>query len=326
MAPHLKIYNQDMFNPEVKSQRDEDICILIKADNHSFNYICDCGEAKALTVKECQDTKAVFISHTHIDHFVNFDSILRHQIGTGRKMVICGPKGIISQVQNRIKSYCWNLIEEGAITYEIREIHKKGSIKSVTLTPPLWEISEEKNFGDEPLFEQKEFYVDFEILEHKTDSIAYLFKAKDKTKIELSKDFKGGKWVADLKHAFETNNQDETIEVNGTSYKAKELFHMMKTETGKKIGIIMDHAASAENHAKIKDKFNECDELYIECFYKDEDKEFAINNHHSYASMSGQIAREAKVKKAIPVHFSRKYQAEEIEELIGQFEKAFKQH
>ena len=69
-----------MFITEIKSKPDEDICIVLKLENHSFNYIIDCGEAKELTVKECQNTNAIFISHTHIDHFVNFIKSLKNEL------------------------------------------------------------------------------------------------------------------------------------------------------------------------------------------------------------------------------------------------------
>ncbi|NQX86003.1 MAG: peptidase [Flavobacteriaceae bacterium] len=313
-----------MFKTEIKSQIDEDICILIKVKNHAFNYICECGEAKKLSVKECQDTKAIFISHTHIDHFVNFDTILRHQIGTGRKVIICGPKGLINQVQHRIKSYCWNLIEEGAISYEIREIHENNYIKKVTLNPPLWEQENEENFSSFKIFEQNEFYVEFEILDHKIDSVSYLFRAKDKTKIELDDGFKGGKWVSDLKRSYEMNTPNKIIHIDGIDYLSKNLYHMINIEKGKKVGIIMDHAATKENHQKIKTKFFKCDEVFIECFYKNEDKEFAKKNYHSYASMSGKIVKESKIKNATPVHFSRKYKKDDIEALLKEFETAQK--
>ncbi|WP_159023134.1 peptidase [Formosa sp. L2A11] len=311
-----------MFKAKIKSKQDEDICILIKVENHSFNYICDCGEATGLSVKECQNTKAIFISHTHIDHFVNFDTILRHQIGTGRKVIICGPKGIINQVQNRIKSYCWNLIEKDAISYEIREIQEHGTIKTATINPPFWEQEEKGEITGSKIFEEKDFCVEFEILDHKTDSISYLFKANDKIKIALDNNFKGGKWVADLKKSFEMNTEDVMIDVHGVNHLSKDLFYMVKKEEGEKLGVIMDHAANAENHKKIKNRFFKCDHVFIECFYKDEDKQFASSNYHSYASMSGQIMKACEVKKAIPVHFSRKYGTEEIEELLIQFEKA----
>lgn len=312
-----------MFNVEIKSRPDEDICLLIKVENHSFNYMCDCGEASALGVKECQDTKALFISHTHIDHFVNFDTLLRHQIGTGRNVVICGPKGIADQVQNRIKSYCWNLIEEGAISYEIREILDDESYRVVKLNPPEWHQEDVGTYKESKIFTEKDFHVEYQILDHKTESIAYLFQAVDKTKIELKPGLKGGKWVAELKQAFEDQNPDLQISIDGEVHTSGDLFSMMKVEKGEKVGVILDHAAVAENHKKIKSKFSDCDEIYIECFYKDEDKEFAVKNYHSYASMSGQIMKESNVKKAIPIHFSRKYSESEVAELIEQFENAY---
>ncbi|CAA0195198.1 peptidase [Tenacibaculum maritimum] len=313
-----------MFNVEIKSSRKEDICILIKVANHSFNYICDCGEAKELTVKECQDTSAIFISHTHIDHFINFGTILRHQIGTGKKVVVCGPKGIINQVQSNIKSYCWNLIEKGAISYEVREIQEGNMIRKVTLNPPFWEQEEEESYKSLQVFEEKDFVVEFEILNHKTAVVSYLFKAKDKVKVSLPEGMSGGQWVGDLKRAYEMNKPMKPIEVGGKTYLSKELFFMIAVEKGKRVGVIMDHAASIENHQKIKSKYLGCDEVYIECFYKDEDKAFAEKNYHSYASMSGKIMSECKVEKAIPVHFSRKYNDADIVELIAQFEKAMR--
>lgn len=111
-----------MLQAEIKSLLKEDISILIKVPNSGKHYLCDCGEASLLTVKEVQSLSAVFISHTHIDHFSNFDGIFRHQIGSGEKVVIVGPKNIHLQVEARLKSYTWNLIDENAIVYEIREI------------------------------------------------------------------------------------------------------------------------------------------------------------------------------------------------------------
>ncbi|WP_299437742.1 peptidase [uncultured Aquimarina sp.] len=313
-----------MFTAEIKSAPDEDICILIKVDNHPFNYIVDCGEAKSLSVKECMNTNAIFISHTHIDHFVNFDTILRHQIGVQRRVVITGPKGIIDQVQNRILSYCWNLIDKDAITYEVREILQDGEYKSTILRPPIWEKEDENLVSKTTIFEEKQFVVEYEILDHKTDTIAYLFNAHDKTKIQLDNDQKGGKWVRELKEAYEAIEGEKIIEIEGKVYKSKELFHLIHVEKGKKLGVVLDHAASEQNHSKIKRKFTGCDEVYIECFYKDEDKEFAEKNYHSYASKSGEIMKACKIENAIPVHFSRKYEEQDILVLVEQFDKAKK--
>ena len=314
-----------MFIPEVKSQKDEDICILIRVENHSYNYICECGEAKSLTVKECQNTKAIFISHTHIDHFVNFDTILRHQIGGKQRVIICGPTDITKQVQSRIQSYCWNLITEDAIIYEVREIQPNGIIKRAELTPPFWEITPLEDIHGPSVYENDLFEVHYTILDHKTDTIAYLFKGRNTTKIDLQNgDFKGGKWVKDLKAAFETDAPTYEIIIDNTTYKASDLFHLINVKKGKRLGVIMDHAASAANHKNILDTFTNADQVFIESFYKAVDKEGAIANYHSYSSESGRIMKACNVKDAIPVHFSRKYNEIDIDELLQEFENAYK--
>ncbi|GAA3517804.1 ribonuclease Z [Aquimarina addita] len=314
-----------MFYPEVKSTIREDISILLKLDNHPWNYICECGDASNLTVREVQNTNAIFISHTHIDHFINFDTIIRHQIGIQRRVTICGPKNIAKQVQARIKSYTWNLIKKGAIIYEIREVLSNQEIKIYELEPPVWELKEIRTIKDSIIFKEKHFTVNYTILDHKTPSIAYKFKENDLVKIDLKEsDFKGGTWVKELKNAFKNQMDDQIITVEDKKVKAKELFHLLHLKKGDTIGIIMDHLACKQNHDKIRSHFFMCRKVFIECFYKNEDRQQAEINFHSYADMSGKIMQETEVKEAIPVHFSRKYNEYEINELILEFESALK--
>lgn len=309
-----------MFLPEVKSKVNEDISILIKLDNYSFNFICECGDASDLTVKECQNTEAIFVSHTHIDHFINFDFILRHQIGIGRRIIICGPEGITQQVQSKIKGYQWNLIEENSITYEIREIKKDGRIEIAEINPPHWKIIQLENKHPDTLYKNERFTVDFVILDHKTDSIAYRFKEEDTVKIDISKsDFKGGKWVRELKIAYEQGNESALIQIEDRAFKAAELFQLLEIKHGDSLGVIMDHAANEANHQKIQSLFLDCNQVFIECFYKAEDKEFAKQNFHSYSEASAKIMKACNVKTATPVHFSRKYKEEEVKVLLDEF-------
>ena len=311
-----------MVQAEIKSLLKEDISILVKIPNSSKHYLCDCGEASLLTVKEAQSVSAMFISHTHIDHFSNFDGIFRHQIGSGEKVVICGPENIHKQVEARLKSYTWNLIDEGAIAYEIREIVSEDRINIYTIHPPFWnaEPAGTQNF----LFKDESVEIDFAILDHKTASIAYLFKEKDSVTFhENASEFKKGKWISELKNAFENNHSDKEIEIEGTVYKSSDLFYHLTRTEGYKLGVIMDHAVSEDNYEKIKAVFNGADKVYIETFYKDEDREFAAANYHSFASASGKIMNECGVKEAVPVHFSRRYTESDVQEIETAFYQAF---
>ncbi|MDF1697575.1 MAG: hypothetical protein P1U56_17150 [Saprospiraceae bacterium] len=315
-----------MIRPELKSKPSEDISILVKLDNHAWNYLCECGDASALTVKEIQNSKAVFISHTHIDHFVNFDAVIRHQIGMERRVVICGPKGIADQVQSKIKSYTWNLIEKGSIIFELRE-YEHEEIKVYEIEPPNWELKKLPSLTGNRLYEDKDFVVTATLLDHKIPVLAYLFKEHDTVKIDIGKSgFQGGKWVKDLKVAFENESPDAPIQIQDKTYVAKDLYHLLSIKKGDSLGIIMDHAAHTENHTKIKKHFTGCNTVFVESFYLNEDREQAETNFHSYAKQSGKIMAEAKVKNPIPVHFSRKYKEEDINTILHQFTTAYNEH
>ncbi|CAL2104369.1 Metal-dependent hydrolases of the beta-lactamase superfamily III [Tenacibaculum sp. 190130A14a] len=313
-----------MFNATTKNTLEEDISILVKVNNHPWNYLCECGEASKLSIKEIQNCNAIFISHAHIDHFINFDTIIRHQIGIERKVTICGPQHIATQVQHKLKAYTWNLIHKKALSYEVKEMISDNEIVTYELFPPLWDFKEVSRTNSNILFADKKFEVRGTLLDHKTPTLAYKFIEFDTVSFNISKtNFQGGKWVKELKEAFDKKLDHQIIQIEDAEYKAQDLFHLLEPKKGNTLGIIMDHAPSEINHKKIKTHFLNCDTVFIESFYKNEDQQFAELNYHSYAKMSGQIMKASVVKEAIPVHFSRKYNSEEIEELRQEFQEAF---
>lgn len=310
-----------MIKAEVKSRRNEDISIMLTPDNHKWSYLCDCGEASGLSVTDCNSLNAIFISHTHIDHFINFDTIFRHQIGCGRKVVVVGPKDITKQVQARLKGYTWNLIHPHAITYEVREITDVNTITTSLLKPPHWNIQQTSKENSDIVFQNDVLTVTYTALDHKIPSMAYLFT--EPRKINIGEfPFRPGKWIEDLKLAYKNNNAKALIDIHGEQKEAQELFQYLQVAEGMRVGVVMDHAASEENHIKMEKLFHQADELYIECFYREADHAYAAKNFHGTAKRSGAVARRAQVKKVIPVHFSRRYigQTHElIEECLEEF-------
>lgn len=311
-----------MLHATLKNTLNEDICIQVSADNHAGKYLVDCGIASCLSVADCQDTTVLFITHTHIDHFIGFDNLIRHQIGTKKRYIICGFQGIAAQVQHKLRGYTWNLIQKGDVVYEIREIVSDTQIMVYELDAPTWDLKQLHKNKDLPLYENEVFRIDYCLLDHHLTSVAYLFTEKDKVSIDLSEtEFKGGKWVQQLKLAFEEEAPEKPIEIADASYFAKDLFHLLHIKKGFRLGIILDHAATFSNHDKIATLFSGADLVLIEAYYKDEDALFAEKNAHSYASKSAEIMKRCAVKQAIPVHFSRKYNESEIVELIAAFER-----
>lgn len=313
-----------MFQTTLKSRVDEDFCLLVQPLNLDFHCIVDCGQASDLSVSDCRDALLICISHTHIDHFINFDTLIRHQIGTGKRYVVVGPKGIAQNVQGKLKGYLWNLIQADAVEYEIREIDENGDVTCWLLIPPLWELTPLPEWKADAIFTHPKFEVEYCLLDHKTPVVAYLFRAKDTVSIDMKKSpIQGGPWVNSLKNAFENGQPEVTIPIGTQAFSAGELFHLLDRKLGYRLGVVMDHAASPENHQKISDFLGGADEVFIEAFYKASDQPNAEANAHSYSRASGEIMRKSGVRKAVPVHFSRRYDASDIQELTSEFEEAF---
>lgn len=311
-----------MLNAMLLSEPDEDICLRLKPDNHKFVYLCDCGVASGLSHRDGLDLGALFISHAHIDHFNNFDAIMRHQLGAGRAIVITGPVGIAAQVGYRLKSYMWNLtFDDQAVVYEVREVIDAQRYNVYTLRVPEWEPVFDREVINEPLFTTDVFTVHHAILDHGTPSIAYRFQAPGTIKIGAFSQ-RPGPWIAALKQAYMAQDAERIIDVHGSPQAAGELFDLLFEEPGDSVGFAMDHAATSENHALMGELFDSVKTLFIECYYNDEDIELARINHHSVASASGRVAGLAGVQKPVPCHFSRRYN-DRLDEVRGAFHAAY---
>ena len=317
-----------MITATLKSRLQEDICLMLSLDNHAFNYLCDCGFGSDLSVKDCRDTAAIFISHTHIDHFINFDQVMRHQLGVGRCVVVCGPAGLAENVQHKLLAFNWNLMQndEMAVRYEVRELHPDGRILRYLLETPTWLLAKLPDMEGSEIYRNEVFSVMAVALDHGIDCIAYRFACHPKLNMRVENcPYKPGKWMAELKVAYLLQDPERSIVVDSnTTAFASNLFHYLHEEPGYVTCYVMDHAATQENFTKIKTLCQDADEVYVEAYYSLEDAELAERNKHSMATVSGKVLREAGAKKAVPIHFSRRYQdAEGQAKLLAEFDAAF---
>lgn len=331
MATFLPFYSLYfiMITTTIKNRIDEDICLMLNFSNHSYNYLCDCGIASDLTVKDCRDTAAIFVSHTHIDHFINFNGIVRHQLAIGRRVVVCGGRSIAKNVQCQLLSFSWDLLayDEKAVEYEVREISDTGAVDYYLLQTPKWELQHLRREEQvERIYENEFFFVRFALLDHGIKTVAYCFEEQPRTKLDTQAlGYKAGAWVRDLLAAYEAGDEAAIINVHGQEVAAGEMFGALERKRGFSTVYVIDHAATEANFERIRQLCaGGVDELFIECYYAADDWEFAQKNNHSIAPLSGKIAREVGAKKATPVHFSRRYhEEEERARIMAEFFTAF---
>src|SRR3546814_16924279 len=76
----------------------------------------------------------VFVSHTHIDHFIGFDQLLRILVGRDRTLRLFGPAGFLDQVEHRLAGYSWNLVHRYAtdLGFVVTDIASAGEAASAT--------------------------------------------------------------------------------------------------------------------------------------------------------------------------------------------------
>ncbi|MEA3360893.1 MAG: MBL fold metallo-hydrolase, partial [Thermodesulfobacteriota bacterium] len=87
----------------------------------------DLGDLSALSARDILKISHIFITHTHMDHFIGFDFLLRHLLGRDKEIHLYGPSNFIQNVEAKLNAYTWNLIEnyENTLSLIVTEVHEK---------------------------------------------------------------------------------------------------------------------------------------------------------------------------------------------------------
>ncbi len=282
----------------------------------------DLGNINKLSPRNILKISHVFVTHTHIDHFIGFDHLIRILLGRDQDLSIFGPPGIIENVQGKLSGYSWNLVENYRYpfllkVFEINEDYLKR-IELVCQKKFAPRSSPQKiAISNGLIYRENEFMIKAVALEHKINSMAYLLNERfhlnvDKEKLK-NKGLPVGSWLSHLKECVYANKSDNCIievpvEGEVMEFRLAELKkEVLITTAGQKIGYLVDCDYTSENRKKIVDLMNGVDLLYIEASFLDNDKERARKTAHLTAREAGELARKAEVKNMKIIHFSPKY-------------------
>ncbi len=269
----------------------------------------------------------VFVSHTHMDHFIGFDHLLRLFLARERDLHLYGPPGFIDNVRGRLAGYTWNLIE----SYPLRFIVHEAScdrVKSVTLpasTAFAPQDESERPF-DGVLCETDAYTVRTAHLDHKIPSLG--FALEEKTRLNVRADalerlgVAPGRWLNDLKAAVRAGRPDNTEIVakwfadgvaQTRSFDLGSLRRDLLVETaGQKIAYVVDTIFSRDNVARICDLVRNADTFYCESLFLDAERHEATKRHHLTARQAGTLARAAGVRRLENFHFSSRYERDPV--------------
>ncbi len=314
-----------MYSAELINEPFGDPGVYVGCKYRRESLLFDLGDLHRLTPRKLLKVGHIFVSHTHMDHFVGFDRLLRLFLGRDKHLYVFGPAGFLSQLEHKLMSYTWNLVENYTNDFTIvaTEVTPERMVtKSYECRNAFHSEAIEKNGPfNGTLVETDFFRITTAILDHKIPCLAFCFEERHhfnilKTVLD-EMNLPTGAWLMKLKEHL-TNGDDDATPVRiwrrdpeggrQESYRLLgELRGIVKITPGLKIGYVADAVYNEANAAAIVRLVAGADILFIETPFLDEDAETAAKKYHLTARQAGFLARESQVKRIIPFHFSPKY-------------------
>lgn len=327
-----------VFHPMLVNPPHEDPGVFVDFLFSGRGILFDLGTLSGFPTRKILRTSHVFVSHTHIDHFIGFDHLIRLFLGREKKVHLFGPPGFVEQVGHRLAAYSWNLVYnyDTDFTLIVTEVHPDWSGRTGEfhcLRGFREERVTERRFGGRIIHDEEGLLVRAAHLDHKIVSLAYSLEEKRHVNIMKNRlDEMGlavGPWLAPLKKAILRGEPDDTpVEAQrlGGGGETRTLGELreraVRIEEGQKVCYVTDAGFTPENAEKIIDLVRGADYLFIETPFLDVDAERAAERHHLTARQAGELARAAGAARVIPFHFSPRYSGRE-QELKDELERAW---
>ncbi len=323
-----------IFFPRLINGPFEDPCLFVDFKWERRALLFDIGRLDNLSPRQILRISDAFVSHTHIDHFVGFDTLLRISLGREDRLRLYGPGGFISNVEGKLKGYTWNLIEDYPISMEVIEVEEERLRKAeFNAKEGFRRIDTDKIPYKRVLLDEPTFWIEAVLLDHRTPSLAFSINEKEHINIKKEAlDEMGiavGPWLKDLKSKVVTSASDDidiVAPLNGGGqriFKLGELKEKVITITeGMKITYVADANYTESNVEKIVSIAMGADILFCEATFLDRDREMARQRSHLTAREAGILAHMAGVRRLEVFHFSPRYQDME-EEIINEAQETF---
>lgn len=284
----------------------------------------DAGELYNLTARELHRIDHVFVTHTHIDHFIGFDRLIRVLLGRERPLFVYGPRGIIKSVKGKLSGYTWNLIKEYPLSILVFEV-SEGRLQCSRFSAKegFREVEMETTLKPPLIYENHLFQVLAMEFDHEIPVLGYCVQEREHLNVDTSVlkrlGLKVGPWLSILKDNIRRGRLQERIAIEGTQrvVTAEEMLKeaAVRKTRGQRFSYIMDVTPSEENIKRLIEFVRGSDALFIEAYFLHEDLDRALKRRHLTARMAGRVARQAGVRQVTVLHVSPKYRSREDEVL-----------
>jgi ribonuclease Z len=311
------------FHPRLVNGPYDDPGLLVPLIFARRSLLFDLGDLAALSPGDLLKISHIFVTHTHMDHFIGFDHIVRLFLGRSKVLHLFGPPGILANVAGKLSGYTWNLVHnyEEYLRLAVTEIHAGRTVTRVFNCRDGFKPSARRSrvLKGSVIYQEPAFRVCAALLDHQIPCLGFSIEEQFHVNILKARlkelDLEVGPWIAEFKRLlFEKAPPEHRIDVPGQAPEAARRFTLgdltekvARITPGQKVGYIADAAYTPENERRIIDLVHGADQLFIEAAFLDSERETAGRKHHLTARQAGSIARKAQVKQMTIFHFSPRY-------------------
>ena len=284
----------------------------------------DLGRNDGVPASELLKVSHVFVSHTHMDHFIGFDRMLRLFLNRDKRLRLFGPEGITACVAGKLQGYVWNLTEDYLFEIEVTEVGETEVSRSLFRASTGF-AREDSDSSDLPeagvtpvLVDEGHFRVTAAITDHRIPCLAFSIDEPTHLNVDAgalqAAGFAPGRWLKDLKERLREDLPAETMvpvafqDGRNGEVPLGELQSLVQATPGQKFGYIVDTRFLPGNLAVLLPVMHRSDVLYCEAPFLDEDREQAAMRYHLTAAEAGTIGKMAQARRLKVFHYSPRYQ------------------
>ncbi len=320
------------FHPRLLNDPFSDPVLFIPFLFEKRALLFDLGDLQALSSRDLLKVTHVFVTHTHMDHFIGFDALIRIFLGREKDIHLFGPRDFLSHAEGKLAGYTWNLVNEYPNNFglKVTEVRRKTMLTKTYLCRDRFrsDSSPEVVPFSGILLKEPSFHVEAVFLDHRTPCLGLCLVENFSVNIikEALKemDLSVGPWLTRFKRAL-YEKQDlrgeflVTWEEKGKVVREKQFIlgdladKIGRISPGQKIAYITDIVGSPENYEKVEQLAGDADHLFIEAAFLDRDRDLAKKKYHLTAKEAGELAKKARVKQFNIFHFSPRYFGQEAD-------------
>lgn len=299
----------------------EDPAVFVEVEGQGQAWLLDCGTLLPLRPRDLLRVDRVFVSHTHMDHFIGFDHLLRMHLRSCSTLAVYGPAGIISQVRGKLQGYVWNLVQDSQLVVQACELSPS---QARWATFPCRTRFTEEGLREEPHDGSLDLpggaRLRFAGLEHGVPCLAWVLEEPEAQAVDLealrAEGAPAGRWLTLLKAKAASGDLSGEIEVAGHQVPAAGLARrLLRTRPGKRRAYVADTAFNKKSVAALRPVASGVDELWCEASYLHDQQEKARAHLHMTARQAGRLAAELQAGQLHLFHFSRRYQGQQAPHL-----------